>query len=115
MGWREGAIAGSVLAGLVFLAKTCILVAVGVVARASLAGTGLLLGRGFCWKRLVPAALAALAACVAWTAWSPTESTQAGVGAALFGLFATALLRGVHRLRFFWRAAPRDGTLDMYA
>jgi NADH-quinone oxidoreductase subunit H len=114
LGWRDG-LSGVVLAGALFLAKTCVLVAVGVVARASLAGVAPLLRSGFCWKWLVPSAVVALAGCVAWTFWNPPESMQMAIGGALFGVFATALLRGIHRVRFFWRANPSEGTLDLYA
>jgi NADH-quinone oxidoreductase subunit H len=113
-GWREGFV-GVCASGGLFFAKACALVAVGALARASLAGAAPLRRPGFGWKWLLPASLVSLAVCVAWTAWAPAEHVQTAVGGTLFALSVIVLVRGAYRVRFFWAEPSSDGALDMYA
>jgi NADH-quinone oxidoreductase subunit H len=112
-GWRDAGLAALAAGGLLFVAKTWVLVAVAAVLRAAL---GRALGRfGRVARVVVPLTFVAACVCVVWSMWAPADRHQVVVGVTLFGASLVIAGRVLHRVRFFWLSSARDGRLDMFA
>jgi NADH-quinone oxidoreductase subunit H len=103
-----------VLGGLVFLLKAWGLVLAALWARAVLPQLRVSQQTAFCWKWLVPTALAALGFSAAWVAWTPGRAAQTAIGAFMFTAFCAGLARFAQRVRHNLRAGPGEVRLNPF-
>jgi NADH-quinone oxidoreductase subunit H len=113
-GAQEAHLGLQLLGGLVFLLKAWGLVLAALWARAVLPRLQVSQQTAFCWKWLVPTALAALGLSAAWVAWAPGRAAQTAIGAFMFTAFCAGLARFAQRVRHNLRAAPGEVRLNPF-